>query len=229
MKFHYLLGFSLWLSIGFFCACESTEAKLVSTEKVPEEVVDPIPEVTTKWQIDTSSSLVEWRGKKVFKLVEHFGTVKFKDGQLLEANGQIVGGQFIIDMKSIFIVDLKEEGKGFLYDSFSMPAFFDLANHPTASLDIREMVIKDTVPSGHIYEVKADLTIKGITRLIIFNATIDLQADQVMASASFMIDRTLWDIRFDSGKFYDNLGDQVIADEVPFKVILFAHQKIAIQ
>lgn len=231
MKIKQLLALSLWLSLGLLCACNASQEESKNpTPPGPTLTNARTPQKpTASWQIDTSSSLVEWRGKKVFKLIEHFGTLKLVEGQLLEAGNQVVGGRFVVDMTSIIPVDLKPEGRTFLINSFSEPAFFDIPNHPTAILDIKEMEPFGQSPTGQNYKVLADLTIKGITRPIDFEAIIDHQPTELMASASFTIDRTLWDVRFDSGKFYDNLGDQVIADEIPVKVVLFAYQKDELQ
>jgi hypothetical protein len=36
------------------------------------------------------------------------------------------------------------------------------------------------------------------------------------------IDRTLWDVRYKSGKFFDNLKDQAIADSIEFNIKIVA-------
>ena len=67
--------------------------------------------------------------------------------------------------------------------------------------------------------VNGILTIKGITKDISFLATISKNGDTVvLQSDKFNIDRTLWDIRFRSGKFFDNLKNKLIYDDLPITV-----------
>src|SRR5690606_19568061 len=73
---------------------------------------------------------------------------------------------------------------------------------------------------GSTYTVKADLTIKGITKEIEFPATIEIKDGKVAAYAEVKVDRTLYDIKYGSGKFFEGLGDKMIDDffTVKFKV-----------
>jgi hypothetical protein len=41
-----------------------------------------------------------------------------------------------------------------------------------------------------------------------------------MATADLEIDRTVWNVRYGSGKFFKNLGDKVIADKIKLSVKL---------
>jgi len=37
-----------------------------------------------------------------------------------------------------------------------------------------------------------------------------------------IIDRTKWDVRYNSGKFYDNLADDTISDDIEFDMKIVA-------
>jgi hypothetical protein len=41
-------------------------------------------------------------------------------------------------------------------------------------------------------------------------------------STTATVDRTLYDIRYGSGKFFDNLGDNMIYDEFTLEVVVIA-------
>ncbi|MCB0726865.1 MAG: YceI family protein, partial [Ignavibacteriae bacterium] len=56
-----------------------------------------------------------------------------------------------------------------------------------------------------------------ITNQITFPAKVNITADGITASADFNVDRTLYDIKFRSGKFYENLGDKLIDDNFNIK------------
>jgi polyisoprenoid-binding protein YceI len=63
-----------------------------------------------------------------------------------------------------------------------------------------------------MYLVRGKLTIKGITNDIEFPAAIYMQKGELHAKATFDLDRTKWDIRYGSNKFFDNLANNVIDD-----------------
>ena len=44
----------------------------------------------------------------------------------------------------------------------------------------------------------------------------------VKASGKLVIDRTKWDVRYKSGKFFDNLKDQAISDSIEFHIMIVA-------
>jgi polyisoprenoid-binding protein YceI len=66
------------------------------------------------------------------------------------------------------------------------------------------------------YQVTGDLTIKGITQPVSFPMTIA----ENTAKASLKIDRTLYDIRYGSNNFFENLGDKAINNEFDLEVTL---------
>ena len=70
--------------------------------------------------------------------------------------------------------------------------------------------------------VTGNLTIKGITHPVSFPATIEVGDEIVKANGKLVIDRTLWDVRYRSGKFFDNLKDQAIADSIEFHIMIIA-------
>ena len=51
---------------------------------------------------------------------------------------------------------------------------------------------------------------------------LELLSGIVNANGEMIIDRTKWDIHYNSGKFYDNLADETIADEIEFLVKIVA-------
>ncbi len=71
-----------------------------------------------------------------------------------------------------------------------------------------------TDAQGNNSWISGNLSIKGITQGIKFPAFIELTEGNLTAKADFNIDRTLWDIRYRSGKFFPELGDKAISDEI---------------
>ena len=118
---------------------------------------------------------------------------------------KLVGGNFVIDMTSIACTDLEGEYKGKLEGHLKSGDFFDVEKHRTASLNITKA--KSTGKNS--YELSGDLTIKGITKKVKFDASIYGKK----ATASLKIDRTDFDIKYGSGSFFDGLKDNMIYDE----------------
>ena len=60
----------------------------------------------------------------------------------------------------------------------------------------------------------SDLTIKNITHPLEFNAQIFETSPKLKINADMVFDRSIYDVRYGSGKFFENLGDRLILDEV---------------
>ena len=58
------------------------------------------------------------------------------------------------------------------------------------------------------------LTIKNITHPINFTASIIDSQPQLKMEANIVFDRSKYDVRFGSGKFFQNLGDKMILDDI---------------
>lgn len=73
------------------------------------------------------------------------------------------------------------------------------------------------------HRVSGNLTIKDISRSIGFPVKVEKQDGKLMAEApQFLIDRTEWDICFKSKKFFDDLKDQFIHDDIGISFIVVA-------
>ena len=68
--------------------------------------------------------------------------------------------------------------------------------------------------------MKANVTIKGITQPVEFETIVKPEGNKYRAEANISIDRTLFDVRYGSGKFYENLGDKTIYDNFDLNVSL---------
>ena len=134
--------------------------------------------------------------------------------------GSIVGGEFVIDMTTINNTDLEGGMKKKLEGHLSSPDFFAVEEFPTATLKIKSSEGHD----GHMH-VTADLTIKGITNEITFDASYKEKDGTFMATADIVIDRSKFDVRYGSDSFFDNLGDKAINNKVAFKISLSGKQK----
>jgi polyisoprenoid-binding protein YceI len=169
------------------------------------------------FKVDNTTSKVTWVGKKVTG--EHTGGIRISDGKLNVNGNKISGGKFDIDMTSITCTDITDaEYNGKLVGHLKSDDFFSSAKFPKASF-----VITKAVPAGKgKYDITGNLTIKGITKEIKFPATVQLNQGLVSAKAVIKVDRTLYDIKYGSGSFFDNLGDKAIDNIFELNVDLVA-------
>ncbi len=167
-------------------------------------------------ELDTTKSSLKWLGKKVTG--QHDGTIAIKSGSLDLDKSKITGGSFEIDMKSIKVVDIKDaEYNKKLTDHLNSEDFFNTEKFNTATFKIKEVKeLKGNKDTSH--ELTGELTIKGITKPLTFPAKVEIKGNKATAKGKASIDRTLYEIKYGSGKFFQGLGDKMIHDtfEVEF-------------
>ena len=166
--------------------------------------------------VNTKNSTINWIGSKISS--NHEGTVNILKGALNIDHGTLVGGQFSIDMQSLATTDMSEAYNKKLDGHLKNEDFFNVAEFPSASVIITSAKKRD----GNDYYITADLTIKGITHSINFPAVVKLNGLNFTATANIKIDRTKWDIKYNSGNFFENLGDKLILDEIVLDVFLLS-------
>jgi len=141
-------------------------------------------------------------------------------------DGQIAGGEFIIDMKSIENHDLESrEWNSKLVNHLHSDDFFSTDLHPHAKFVITGVEKYTGVSKEEsqmpTHTITGNLTIKDVTKSIRFNAIISMDENSVTAeSAPFVIDRTKWDVKYKSNSVFDNLKDDFIHDDIGLKVKL---------
>lgn len=200
------------------CGGTSEKAAEVSEKLEPGEK----PENAEVNQIDINRSTVAWEGTKVTG--QHDGTIGLKSGELYVVDNQIVGGNIVINMQQITVLDLEDpETNAKLQGHLESDDFFSVATYPEATFEMAKLEKHEEVAEGEPnYTIRGNLTIKGITHGVSFPAHVQVHDDMLTAKADFDLDRTQWDVRFGSGKFFDNLGDNLIHDDFNIKLDIMA-------
>ncbi|NMH28835.1 YceI family protein [Flavobacterium silvaticum] len=165
-----------------------------------------------KYSIDTTQTVVTWKGSNLVGSNSHAGYVHISKGELMIDNNRIVGGTAEIDMNTI--EDENHERDNGLIKHLKGPDFFDVKKFP-----LSKIVLTQNAESRNI---TGNLTIRGITQPVSFAAKLETRDGIVNLSGYLAIDRTLWDVRYKSGKFYDNLADQTISDYIEFHIKIVA-------
>jgi len=170
------------------------------------------------FKIDNQASKIEWIGKKVTG--QHNGSIQLSEGSFVFENNQLKGGSFTVDMNSMVCLDLEGSGKQKLEGHLKSDDFFGTEKFPTATLEITK-----AVPQGPgKYKVTGDLTIKGKTKIVKFNADFKQTDDKLTGTSKITIDRSEYDIKYGSGSFFDNLGDKTIYDDFELIVKVVANK-----
>ena len=169
------------------------------------------------YKIDAAKSTFKWTGKKVTG--QHWGYVKFTDGTITTDGTNLTGGTFNVDMNSMDVQDIPaDKGGAKLLGHLKSDDFFGTEKFATSTLTIKSATAK----GGGQFDVKADLTIKGITSEVAFPATVTMDGKALTAKAAFKVDRTKYGIKYGSGTFFENIGDKAISNEFEVEVDIAA-------
>jgi polyisoprenoid-binding protein YceI len=175
---------------------------------------------TKKFEIVSAQSRIDWIGRKVTGA--HNGTIKVKEGSFQVNDGRLIGGEVIIDMSSIRILDVTDPATNTQFvGHLASDDFFSIEKFPTARFEI--MAVKPL--SDSLYHFDGNLTIKGISHAAAFDATVDGDEDNLVLVGKLIVDRTKYGIRFRSGNFFTDLGDTLIYNDFELDVNIAANLK----
>ena len=165
--------------------------------------------------INTESEL-KWIGKEL-STDTHTGTLALKKGKIdVNANG-VINGEVEIDMTTIIVTDMQGKWGKKLEGHLKSPDFFGVEKYPNAFITFQSD--ENTIKNNQI-NLTGELTIKDITHPISFTAELLQKKPTLKAIASMSFDRSKYDVRFRSGKFFENLGDKLILDDIEVDVLL---------
>lgn len=163
-----------------------------------------------KKKINIKESTIVWKGKKIIG-ASHTGTLKLKSGYFEMENDVLLGGNFVVDMTSLTVTGMDEKYGKKLEGHLRSDDFFGIEQHPTASL-----IFNNISKNDQGYEVTGEITIKGITESITFN----LKMENNVTTLHLDIDRSKFNVRYGSGSFFDDLGDNMISDIIELDITL---------
>lgn len=206
------------------------EVPVAAENQIPVEITPTIvaPEATPladgTYTIASDKSTAEWSGSKpLLTDYKDTGTLNIKSGSFLIASNKLASGSLVFDMTTLKgLTTGKKMGEGMMEKHLKSADFFNVEKYPTAELKMKEAVA-GTTPGA--YTVKGDLTIKGITKAVELPVTISTVEKTMTIDSTVSLDRTNWDIRYGSGKFFQNLANNVIADDFSIALKLVAEVK----
>lgn len=167
---------------------------------------------TQQFDIVAAKSNIDWVGRKVTG--SHNGTIGIKRGGLTLTDGAVTGGKFTIDTQSIKILDVTDPATNAQFAGhLASEDFFGSEKYPEATFEITGVI------GNHI---EGNLTIKGITGPVGFDANVKVAGDTLTASGKVVVDRTVYGMKFRSGNFFKDLGDTLIYNDFDLDVNITA-------
>lgn len=212
------MSFLIFMIAAAFPACREAVKEENNTDKTAS-AVSPADIGDGNYIIDTNESEVTWKGSMLIGTNSHTGYVYISKGILMVNNGRLTAGNLEVDMNTI--EDESHRSDNSLIDHLKDPDFFDVKKFPLSTFSITRV----TSINGEDKQVTGNLTIKSITQPVSFPAKMEVTDAMVKANGKLVIDRTKWDIRYKSGKFYDLLADQTMSDSIEFHINIVAKNK----
>lgn len=211
-------------------------------ETVQADDAQEVQESTgTELMVDATGSEIMWVGYKGLGSAinySHQGTIDVTAGSLTVSDGNLTGGNFDFDLKTIVCTDegLEDEKKASLTGHLLNSDFFGvyetdednniIATHEenakvsfviTGASAFNGTASEDEwSTSNPTHNVTGNLTIKGITKSITFPAHVVISEGSVSASAKFYINRQEWGMSFMAGDadLIDQGKEEFIKDEM---------------
>ncbi|HRH69741.1 MAG: YceI family protein [Flavobacteriales bacterium] len=131
------------LSALFLVACGPSEAEIAAAkEKAAADSIAALAAMEMTYAVDIATSKVNWTGT-MLGVKSHNGTINLTEGFIRTKGGNLTGGDFAIDMKSIAPLDTnyapagsKQGTKDDLVGHLSSADFFAVDSFPVAKFSI---------------------------------------------------------------------------------------------
>ena len=156
------------------------------------------------YQLSPDKSTVAWAGKAAFSTYTLSGAIEAKSGKLSWGEGRIQDAFLVIDMLSI------ESDIAQLTDHLRSADFFEVKRFPEATFALSQPVSLKAEEDGL---AGGELTIKGITKEEKVPLKVRRQGKTIVLEGKAVIDRTAYEIYYNSPNFFSNLKQNAIADE----------------
>lgn len=150
-------------------------------------------------KLNKNQSKLNWTGKAAFNSYSLTGSLKVKEGSITIEGNKIMTLEITIDMKSLDHenTDLKSHLRN--------EDFFEVNTFKTATFSILKPV---TIDNNKAILV-GKMTIKNITK----EETIQVDISKNVLTFSHIIDRTTYDVKFNSPSLFKKMKENAIADE----------------
>jgi rhodanese-related sulfurtransferase/polyisoprenoid-binding protein YceI len=199
-------GLSGWLAAGY------------PLEK--KETVEIKKPTDGAYFVDREKSLLEWTGRGIGSM--HHGTLEVKNSRFRVADGKLTTAEIVLDMTTIKNTDLADKSLARVLEAhLKSEDFFEVETYPEAWFTLTSSA--DILPESYSLrqEIVGRLKIKDVERGIDFPALIvDTEDGNFKVVSHLDFDRTLWNVRYGSVKFFEKLGMHLVGDIVSLELRL---------
>ncbi|OCA77603.1 hypothetical protein BBI01_03110 [Chryseobacterium artocarpi] len=189
------------VGVGLLVASCNSKEKTDTSVATEQAVAESKGEMLT---VDAATSVVNWKAFHKGGFAPRWGTLNVKSGDLSIEGGQVVAGNFNIDMTSIKVdpasVTEKDKKPADLEAHLKNPDFFNVEKNPTSDFKITSVADLKEAPAdavaGANKTVSGNLTLLGKTMNVTFPAKVDVVDNTAAIQAKFTVNRTDWGIKF---------------------------------
>ncbi len=150
------------------------------------------------FEIDVKNSLLNWTGYAEVGGYSQTGTLNVSGGTMELTDGSLTKAEVVVNMKTI-----TSEEKD-LENHLKQEDFFYVKKFPEAMLNFKGM---DN--ASFLFE----LTIRGITQTLEFPIDLEKTESGYTVTGKVTIDRTKFDIKYNSSSYFQDLGSYAIKNE----------------
>ena len=194
-------------------SCGGTKTE--ETKTTASTAVTPVTEAqeVLKYNVETSSSSIDWSGSITTGTYGHTGTINITEGNIEMTGDKVSGGEFTVDVNTIVTTDDSySEGheKEKLVGHLKSADFFHTEEFPTATF---------TIKSNSEAGVIGHLTVRGKTNeeTITDVTTTTAENGDVIITGKLTFDRQKYDVAYES-----TMKDMVISNDIKLTITLTA-------
>ncbi len=169
-------------------------------------------------QLPIKKGSITWIGSKIGS--SHNGTINLKKGFfLLDKKRNVSGCHIEIDMSSIKNKDIKSKKYNKkLVNHLKNKDFFDVEKHPLATFHCSKVISEKKAKTSHVFS--GTMTIRGVSQKADIPVMLSKKGKGYLLKANLKINRTDYGIKYNSKKFFKNLGDHLIKDKFEISLSL---------
>lgn len=161
--------------------------------------------------LDTTASVIHWKGTKFWGPGQHEGTVRLASGHVVLDGGRVTSACFIANMRTIEVTDIpvhEPVPRNRLRRHLMDEDFFAVERYPTATFMLRAA---ETHEDDSGFRLTGDLTMRGVTHPIAVDVEVVERNDGSLRGTSrFRINRHNWGVSFRGSRLTNDLVDDDI-------------------
>ena len=214
------LIFGLFFLIIFFTTYKFqpvNEAPSINSNNKGQFSSDVVSGEYDSVKINIEESKLYWIGRKIHK--DHRGTINIKNGTVFIKDNRLMEAYLKVDMNSIECTDIEnEKSNRNLVKHLKNEDFFEVNKYPYSEIFLKFNLMKESsVNLKQSYNANGDIVIKGIRQPISNDFFISYKNNIFSTTGEIDIDRTAFNIKYSSGRFFPELADRAILDNFTIK------------